>query len=127
MAQWFDPLPPYHRNHEVVRFEDLNQYYFEHQLRERMDELPVEGKKRRSFDEVNLGFSKEAVVREAARCFRCGVCNFCENCYSFCPDSAIWKKDELNALEINYEFCKGCGICAHECTSHAIEIIPEEK
>jgi Pyruvate:ferredoxin oxidoreductase and related 2-oxoacid:ferredoxin oxidoreductases, delta subunit len=27
--------------------------------------------------------------------------------------------------EINYDYCKGCGICANECPTKAIEMVPE--
>jgi pyruvate ferredoxin oxidoreductase delta subunit len=36
-------------------------------------------------------------------------------------------KHENEAYRIDYEFCKGCGICAHECTARAIEMVAEEK
>ncbi|MFP3216806.1 MAG: 4Fe-4S binding protein, partial [Vulcanisaeta sp.] len=27
--------------------------------------------------------------------------------------------------EIDYDHCKGCGICAHECPVKAIKMVPE--
>jgi NADPH-dependent glutamate synthase beta subunit-like oxidoreductase len=125
--QWFNPPPITHRNDEVVRCEELNVFYFERQAREEIPQLPKDGVRCSSFDEVNLGFSEKSAVQEAGRCFRCGMCNFCGNCYTFCPDSAVWKMEERKAFEFNYEFCKGCGICANECSSHFIDIVPEEK
>jgi 2-oxoacid:acceptor oxidoreductase delta subunit (pyruvate/2-ketoisovalerate family) len=80
-----------------------------------------------SFKEVNLGLSERRAIREAERCFQCGRCCLCDNCYTFCPDSAVWREGEEDGIEIDYEFCKGCGICAHECPSHFIEIVREEK
>ena len=29
------------------------------------------------------------------------------------------------AYEFDYDFCKGCGICAQECPCGAIDMIPE--
>ncbi|MFP3162015.1 MAG: 4Fe-4S binding protein, partial [Acidilobus sp.] len=26
---------------------------------------------------------------------------------------------------VDYEYCKGCGICAEVCPTHAIEMVPE--
>ena len=119
--------PEGHRIDQVVRFDDLNLYGSEHLPREQMPQRPAEQGRTRSFDEVNLGFDQEMVLREARRCFRCGSCSFCENCYVFCPDGAVIRKMKERIIDINYDFCKGCGICANECSSHFIDIVPEGK
>jgi 2-oxoacid:acceptor oxidoreductase delta subunit (pyruvate/2-ketoisovalerate family) len=49
----------------------------------------------------------------------------CLLCYQYCPDSAVEKTE--NGPKINYDYCKGCGICAEECTKKAIKMIKEEK
>ena len=49
-----------------------------------------------------------------------GKCIDCENCIIFCPDSSVNKQHD-----IDYDYCKGCGICAHECPSDAIEMVKE--
>ncbi len=60
---------------------------------------------------------------EAKRCFSCGLCpqnpEICSNCWKFCPDAAI--KIQNNKSEINYDYCKGCLICKHECPRSAID------
>lgn len=127
MAQRLNPIPQNHRNDQVVSFEDLNDYCFDHKPMKKMPQISNFTRRMNSFDEVNLGFSERMVLEEAERCFRCGMCSFCENCYIFCPDSAVIKKDEQKLVEIDYEFCKGCGICAHECSSHFIEMTKEKK
>lgn len=55
-------------------------------------------------------------------------CIQCYRCYMYCPDSSIIIKDGKVA-GINYDYCKGCGICAHECpkTANAIVMEPEKK
>ena len=52
-------------------------------------------------------------------------CNQCGKCREVCPDDAVRHNDDR--YEIDYDFCKGCGICAYECKAEAIEILPEEK
>lgn len=41
-------------------------------------------------------------------------CVHCLICWVFCPDSSIIVKDGKVA-GIDYDHCKGCGICAREC------------
>ncbi|MCI0512076.1 4Fe-4S binding protein [candidate division KSB1 bacterium] len=51
-------------------------------------------------------------------------CIHCFICFTFCPEPAIFHKDG-KITGIDYDFCKGCGICAHECPKDAIEMKPE--
>ena len=48
-----------------------------------------------------------------------------DNCFSVCPDNAIVKLGAGQRYAIDYDFCKGCGICAAECPCGAIDIQPE--
>ena len=51
-------------------------------------------------------------------------CVNCLTCWVYCPDSAVMVKD--GKIEgINYDYCKGCGICASECPVKAIKMVPE--
>lgn len=49
----------------------------------------------------------------------------CWFCFEYCPDSAV-KKTEDGPV-IDYDYCKGCGVCAYECPRKAIEMVVEEK
>ena len=62
----------------------------------------------------NLNEAIEQIVLDKEKCIDC------DNCIIFCPDSSVNKQHD-----INYDYCKGCGICAHECPSDAIEMIKE--
>jgi NADPH-dependent glutamate synthase beta subunit-like oxidoreductase len=107
----------------IVRFEDLNLAYFEELERAAQLQKPVE-ERVGGFEEVNLGFSEEEAQVEAERCFSCGTCNLCDNCLIFCPDVAIVRLDH-KGYEVNYDYCKGCGVCAEECPRYAISIEEE--
>ena len=50
------------------------------------------------------------------------LCIHCQICWIFCPDAVV---DRATA-DVNYTYCKGCGICAHECPVGAITMVPEE-
>ncbi len=41
-------------------------------------------------------------------------CIQCMKCWMFCPDMSVMVEDGKRK-EFNYDFCKGCGICALEC------------
>jgi len=43
----------------------------------------------------------------------------CQICWGFCPEAAI-KRGCPPIIDLAY--CKGCGICAEECPSRAIEM-----
>jgi pyruvate ferredoxin oxidoreductase gamma subunit len=54
-------------------------------------------------------------------------CNRCWwVCSTLCPDGTI-SVDEEGYPRIDYEHCKGCLICAAQCTSHAIFAVPEHE
>lgn len=52
-------------------------------------------------------------------------CNKCLTCYMFCPDGAVTWNLETEDIGFNYDYCKGCGICAAECPKKAIEMVLE--
>ncbi|HHQ44607.1 MAG TPA: 4Fe-4S dicluster domain-containing protein [Candidatus Altiarchaeales archaeon] len=53
-------------------------------------------------------------------------CIHCMTCWICCPDASIKVKDE-KVVGIDYEHCKGCGICASVCPvkDKAIKMIRE--
>jgi len=54
-----------------------------------------------------------------------GKCINCLLCWIYCPDAAIVRKEKF--IDINYDYCKGCGICANECPVKAIMMVEEKK
>jgi 2-oxoacid:acceptor oxidoreductase delta subunit (pyruvate/2-ketoisovalerate family) len=114
------------RNPHVVNFEELNMDYFEHSRREK-ESKRLTKERTKGFTEVTSTLTEEAALREAERCFSCGTCNECENCYIFCPDASILKKGEEISHQVDYDFCKGCGICFVECPRRAISLEEEAR
>jgi len=108
----------------VVGFETIVTDYFEHAKRKKMPQIPLKDRKQ-GFEEVNLGYDPNDAVLEAERCFSCGICNECDNCRIFCPDIAIMKTD--HTYEVNYDYCKGCGICVSECPRDVVSLVEEAK
>lgn len=58
------------------------------------------------------------------------ACTLCLNCYMMCPDGTIYKVydggDRPTAIAIDYDFCKGCGICARTCPADCIAMVSED-
>jgi len=113
-------------NPHVVTFEELNTDYFE-PLERRRESKGVVKKRIKGFGEVTSGFTDGSALEEAERCFSCGTCNGCENCYVFCPDASIIKTEEVLSRQVDYDFCKGCGICFSECPRGAISLKEETR
>jgi Pyruvate/2-oxoacid:ferredoxin oxidoreductase delta subunit len=82
--------------------------------------------RRRTQDEVIQGYTEEQAVEEASRCFSCGTCNACDNCYLVCPEPCIVRSDRSNGLyKILVDYCKGCRVCIEECPTGCLEGVPE--
>ena len=57
-------------------------------------EMPTIGlEKRRTFEEVDLGFTEEMAKAEAERCLYCAVCSWCGLCEKVCEADAILYND----------------------------------
>ena len=110
--------------HELAGFEELNAWYYSDApktVAPRLDAV----RRQSSFSEVQLGLDEENALFEARRCLSCGNCFECDNCYGLCPDNAVIKLAPGERYEIDYDYCKGCGICMQECPCGAIEMVPE--
>ncbi len=55
------------------------------------------------------------------------ACIHCLRCWIWCPDASILLEGE-RVTGVDYEHCKGCGICEQVCPPkvHAIRMVPEE-
>ncbi len=106
----------------VSYFDQLNTAYLRPELRPEIVELPPAGRTG-SFAEVVQGFTSRDALAEARRCFVCGTCNECHNCYYFCPDVAIHKRRSEFGFDIDSDHCKGCGVCVEECPRDAMVLV----
>ncbi len=54
-------------------------------------------------------------------------CTQCMNCWLFCPDMSIKLNEEGKVVGIDYDYCKGCGLCAKVCPkkASAIDMVQE--
>ncbi|MGO8873758.1 MAG: NAD(P)-binding protein [Acidimicrobiales bacterium] len=103
----------------------LNTWYYADAPRTARPELE-QARRQHTFDEVVGGLTEENALFEARRCLSCGSCFGCDNCFGVCPDNAVVKLGDGH-YEIDYDFCKGCGICVEECPCGAMEMVPEGR
>lgn len=54
-------------------------------------------------------------------------CIKCYFCYMYCPEGTIKVADETGEVSVEYDYCKGCGICAEMCPKKCIEMEKEHK
>jgi 2-oxoacid:acceptor oxidoreductase delta subunit (pyruvate/2-ketoisovalerate family) len=108
-----------------IEIRDLNLFYFfraprvDEPMLHRVDATG-------GFNEVVQPLAWDEAMAEARRCLSCGACTECSNCVVFCPDAAVRHADGLGYV-IDYDHCKGCGICVAECPRGAMALVPEES
>ncbi len=65
----------------------------------------------------------EAEARQSAlRCLSTLECTYCDVCQWVCPDMCITRDPDTGHINIDLEYCKGCGLCAHFCPKGAISM-----
>ena len=114
-------MPP---KRAIAEFNNLNTWYYSDApqvVQTNLDHV----RRQSTFDEVAGGLNESNALFEARRCLSCGNCFECDNCYGVCPDNAVIKLGAGNRFKINYDYCKGCGLCAEECPCGAIEMVTE--
>jgi len=57
-------------------------------------------------------------VWDSEKCIKCGLC------YIVCPEGCISEGVD-GYFSANLDYCKGCGICLHECWPRAIKMVEE--
>jgi 2-oxoacid:acceptor oxidoreductase delta subunit (pyruvate/2-ketoisovalerate family) len=112
--------------HAAASFDRINNWYYSDAPKTVRPQLEI-ARRTSSFDEVQGGLTESNALFEARRCLSCGNCFECDNCYGVCPDNAVIKLGAGKRFEFNYDYCKGCGICAAECPCGAIDMVPESS
>ena len=112
------------KKHEAATFDKLNTWYYSDAPKTVRPVLDLV-RRQSTFDEVVSGLDETNALFEARRCLSCGNCFECDNCYGVCPDNAVIKLGPGKRFQFNYDYCKGCGLCAAECPCGAIKMVPE--
>ncbi len=83
-----------------------------------LDQNPVHLKQEeRDYAKTNSYAASVADWRSVKPVFNRDFCIDCQYCWVFCPDTAIIARDKV-MVGIDYEHCKGCGICVEVCPTN---------
>jgi NADPH-dependent glutamate synthase beta subunit-like oxidoreductase len=110
--------------HAPASLDRINPWYYSDAPQTVRPQLQL-ARRTSSFDEVQGGLTEDNALFEARRCLSCGNCFECDNCYGVCPDNAVIKLGPGKRFQFNYDYCKGCGMCAAECPCGAIDMVAE--
>ncbi|OIO25585.1 hypothetical protein AUJ14_03810 [Candidatus Micrarchaeota archaeon CG1_02_55_22] len=53
------------------------------------------------------------------KCIKCGICQ------NYCPEGIMGTVGKVP--DIDFDFCKGCSMCAIECPVKCIDMVKEER
>lgn len=104
----------------IAKFKNMNMAYFRREAA-RTGSVAEVLVRSRSFDPIEGPLTPEEARAEATRCFKCGTCTECDNCFVYCPDLAVIRRPEGRYV-IDVTHCKGCGVCVEECPREAIHM-----
>ena len=69
--------------------------------------------------EMDLGITQDQALEETTRCFSCGLCFGCENCWMYCQSNVFGKEPKVSPGHFfiikNMGNCDGCKKCWEEC------------
>ncbi|MBW2021675.1 MAG: FAD-dependent oxidoreductase [Deltaproteobacteria bacterium] len=100
---------------QVVTFQDVDSVFLDHQPSVPIPRLAPE-KRGDNFERIEKTLAKETTLKEAKRCFVCGICTGCDRCFIYCPDVCISPpKNSEACYEADEAYCKGCGVCVSVC------------
>jgi len=72
----------------------------------------------RDYSDFNSYTATVASWRVIKPVYNRDVCIDCQNCWVWCPDTSIISRDKQMMLGIDYDHCKGCGVCVEVCPTN---------
>lgn len=82
--------------------------------------VPVTERLAEPRSEVYLTMSQTEFLDEVSRCFSCGLCYGCENCFMYCNAGGFTRLQEAEPgtyFAMSRDYCVGCGKCIDLCPS----------
>ena len=75
--------------------------------------------------EVSFGIDQQQFLTEASRCFSCGSCFGCEQCWMFCTVASFVRLADPapgTYFSLSLEHCRECGKCIEVCPCGFLEV-----
>jgi NADPH-dependent glutamate synthase beta subunit-like oxidoreductase len=119
-----EPAAPAQADEAAVGLAQIATFYHPHAPRVVRERRPVAERLAESA-EVQLGIDAAQMLAEAQRCFSCGTCIQCDNCFHYCPDLAVRRVE--GGYEVLTDYCKGCGVCVRECPTGSMTMREEVR
>jgi NAD-dependent dihydropyrimidine dehydrogenase PreA subunit len=87
--------------------------------------LPGEERIALGMTEVAQSITEDQFLAEVDRCFSCGSCFGCEQCYMYCTVGCFTKLEETSPgkyFTLNLDECHECGKCIEVCPCGFLEV-----
>jgi formate dehydrogenase major subunit len=87
--------------------------------------LPVHQRMQSGMTEVAGTISEEQFLAEIQRCYSCGSCFGCEQCFMYCTAGGITRLEEPRPgmyFALNLDACQECGKCVEVCPCGFLEV-----
>jgi Pyruvate/2-oxoacid:ferredoxin oxidoreductase delta subunit len=110
-------LPP-RSTEEPISHEKIKLDWYPDAKRAERDVMGPEERLANPMAEVDRGITQEQALDEVARCFSCGKCFGCENCWMYCQNNCFVKEPAPthgHFYKAKLEVCDGCKKCWEEC------------
>jgi NADPH-dependent glutamate synthase beta subunit-like oxidoreductase/Pyruvate/2-oxoacid:ferredoxin oxidoreductase delta subunit len=86
--------------------------------------LPADERVRLGMTEVAATVDEEQFLAEVQRCYSCGSCFGCEQCFMYCTSGCFTRLEEPQPgmyFSLNLDACKECGKCVEVCPCGFLE------
>ncbi len=108
----------------VIHADKVKTSWYEEKPRAERGVRSPEERLAQPYAEVDQGITAEQALEEVTRCFSCGKCFGCENCWMYCQNSGFKKLSEVkhgHFFDVKLELCDGCKKCWEECPCGMLE------
>ncbi len=100
-----------------VGWDEVTQGVVLHSFEDDATDVAMRKAEDRNYAEFNSYTATVASWRVVKPVYNRDICIDCQNCWVWCPDSSIISRDK-QMLGIDYDHCKGCGVCVEVCPTN---------